>query len=1341
MKFTSGVNCGRTVTFFCSLLLCLVSLTSSAQTDDCTGAPALTIYNNTCGGATLGSTLARTQSFAACAGTADDDVWYSFVADGGPITVSVTSVTMTNPVFEVFSGSCGSLNQVMCRNNSGGGNESGTLNNLTNGNTYYIRVHSFGNGTGQGTFNICLTRPTPPTNDNCAGSTLLTPGATCVNTGGTLVNATSSGVPAGACGGNPDDDVWYRFVATSTHQMITLSSIGSSIAVNGSGLGGSVVMEVYASSDNTCGGVLSNVVCGTASGTNMIAQSTSFVPGNTYYIRVYSTNAVSLTANAAFNICVQGPPANDNCASAISLTPGATCVNTAGTLVNAANSGIAAGCGGTADDDVWFSFVATSNAQLVTVRNLGTNIAVTGAGLGGSAVLEVFESSTGTCAGILTNKACGTVVGTDLLAACNTYVIGNTYFVRVYSTNSVSLTTNANFNICVTNPPANDACSGAISLTPQTNCVTGAGGSQASGTLVNTSNSGIATSCGGTADDDVWYSFVAQYNTQNITLSGIGSNIAVSGAGLGGSVKMEVFASSNNTCGGTLTSIACGYVLGTSTNMLASPSSLTVGNTYFIRVYSNNNVALAANAGFNICVQNPYTGAPTLYFGKSFINITKGTGGGTVEPGDVLEIRAAVTLRPTSILDSCAFFDNVPAGTTYVPGSLAILTNEGKVYKSFTDAPGDDAGWISSGAITINMGYNSNDNPASATRKGRLRSGHIPTVSGSCVMLVSYRVTVSAALNSVINLGGGTFTYSLITDPTNVLTNNYNQNNVIVYTNNGLCTNASGVNVLDNGLPGDFNGTFGSGNLINRVASPNMPPGYAYTTLTGGRPGDFTYAIPNNTSNNPAGYSTNNNWPKPEASAFRRIFGVWDVIGDHTGATDQLAGNSAADTTNGGVGGYMLLVNAAYNLDTVFKYPISGLCPNTYYELSFWVRNVCSRCGVDSLGRGAASVSVPAGYIPTDVGDSSGVYPNLSFSIDDVNHYTTGNIKYTGQWVKKGFVFRTGVAQTSIVFAIANNAPGGGGNDWALDDISLATCTPNLNLVPSGNSQVCYGNPVDLNCNVISFFNNYVYYQWQVSRDNGVTWTDTLSMGTGTPTPSGGNYVYNASFPTFLADSSAHLVQYRIRVATTPANLYGGCSFYNSANIIVMVNNCWEVLKTNLVSFDAALKNKQAVLTWKTANETAQTKYEIQKSLNGTQFVTIGTVNSLGLISNTYQFTDPEELHSFAYYRIVVVEGPGRKNSQIKLLNVTDVPYDILSVVNPFREKLSFEISIPKNSLATIVLTDQHGKTVRVIRQQTVKGINQVEIENLGNLASGTYILKVITDSGSRSKKLIKISN
>jgi len=80
-------------------------------------------------------------------------------------------------------------------------------------------------------------------------------------------------------------------------------------------------------------------------------------------------------------------------------------------------------------------------------------------------------------------------------------------------------------------------------------------------------------------------------------------------------------------------------------------------------------------------------------------------------------------------VDSVAFYDTLynTRGLKLVPGSIATRTNEGKVYKSFTDNfDADGGGWrFASGldtVIRINMGYG-----ATATQyaKGKLRNSGI----------------------------------------------------------------------------------------------------------------------------------------------------------------------------------------------------------------------------------------------------------------------------------------------------------------------------------------------------------------------------------------------------------------------------------------------------------------------------------------------------------------------------------------------------------------------------------------------------------------------------------------
>ena len=156
-----------------------------------------------------------------------------------------------------------------------------------------------------------------------------------------------------------------------------------------------------------------------------------------------------------------------------------------------------------------------------------------------------------------------------------------------------------------------------------------------------------------------------------------------------------------------------------------------------------------------------------------------------------------------------------------------------------------------------------------------------------------------------------------------------------------------------------------------------------------------------------------------------------------------------------------------------------------------------------------------AGYIPFAPNDTSGVPPNLAFQLNGQDYYQTGNIYYTGtgpgitqqasdtvnSWVKRGFVYKTGPAETGFELLIRNNAPGGGGNDWAIDDIVVATCSPEITVTPGPNPFVCDTNTVDVGAIVASYYDNYTNYKWEISTDDGATWasTDPAVMGSLTP--------------------------------------------------------------------------------------------------------------------------------------------------------------------------------------------------------------------------------------------------
>ncbi|MBN8688644.1 MAG: T9SS type A sorting domain-containing protein [Chitinophagales bacterium] len=721
--------------------------------------------------------------------------------------------------------------------------------------------------------------------------------------------------------------------------------------------------------------------------------------------------------------------------------------------------------------------------------------------------------------------------------------------------------------------------------------------------------------------------------------------------------------------------------------------------------------------------------AQNIDFGKSYINVTKGLNGGTVETGDVLEIRATFVVR-SGTYDSCRYRDAVPAGTVYLPGTIRVLTNEGKIYKQFTDAWGDDAGYITGSNITINLGYRTGASPATAFRRGRVANTHKPSFySNTCIMIASFQVRVSAATGTDISTGGGNMTYK--SGLAAIQTFTFPANTLRVYTNYGICSNSFGANSIGT----EFNGTFGSGLPRNRGISANVPVGYTYSHFDANMPNDYYYGIANNTSTR-TGYTTNNGWGIPDASApSHRVFSVWDIIGDHTGAVSPTAGNPPADTVANANAGYMLVINAAYRIDSAFQQTISGLCPNTYYEISCWMRNICSKCGCDSNGTGATNSSGPPFYIPTNPGDSSGVAPNLTFEIDGIDYYTSGNLRYTGQWVRKGFTFLTGPAQTSFTLKFFNNAPGGGGNDWALDDISVSTCAPNLKYAPSLNPTICDSNYITLSDTVRSFFNIYNYYKWQRSTDGGTTWTDvTPAIGPAVPYWNGTEWEHVATYNvppwnTLLANSGD---QYRVVVATTSANLTSaGCFFLDNGAITLNVIDCPPPLSVQLVQFNATGSGSHSELKWTVNREPEPVTYEIEKSTDGLTFTKIGTVYSEPVSQEqiSYQFTDPQVLPGRVFYRLRMVNKLYQATlSRTVLINYeTDTKSTFISVINPFRDELVFDIASPVTGALNIRLLDAAGRPVAVKETDIFRGVNHLRLGQTGHLANGVYFLQVKT--------------
>ncbi len=179
--------------------------------------------------------------------------------------------------------------------------------------------------------------------------------------------------------------------------------------------------------------------------------------------------------------------------------------------------------------------------------------------------------------------------------------------------------------------------------------------------------------------------------------------------------------------------------------------------------------------------------------------------------------------------------------------------------------------------------------------------------------------------------------------------------------------------------------------------------------------------------------------------------------------------------------GYFMIVNASDVLATFYISKVKGLCPGTTYQFSSYLINLDTE---------------------TDL-----IQPNITFSIEKpdgtiLGSYTTGKIKVypTVFWQKFSFYFKTPVGVSDIVLRMRNNAPGGSGNNFAIDDISFAPTGPKTTIKIQGTSSNTLlnpcGNPATLTSSVGSCYVNNAY-QWQISTD-GITWADIA--GANSPT-------------------------------------------------------------------------------------------------------------------------------------------------------------------------------------------------------------------------------------------------
>ena len=173
------------------------------------------------------------------------------------------------------------------------------------------------------------------------------------------------------------------------------------------------------------------------------------------------------------------------------------------------------------------------------------------------------------------------------------------------------------------------------------------------------------------------------------------------------------------------------------------------------------------------------------------------------------------------------------------------------------------------------------------------------------------------------------------------------------------------------------------------------------------------------------------------------------------------------------------------------------------------------------------------------------------------------------------------------------------------------------------------------------------------------------------------------------------------------------------------------VLPIELLSFDAICDKGKVNLTWETASERNNDHFTIERTINGVDFETIGTVVGAGNSNQVlkYSFTDSKPLQGISYYSLKQTDIKGEyKNLKLVAVNC-DYVKEFTAHPNPSLGTFIIEGVEPNND---VIITDMLGQII--FQTKIIAETTEIDLRSQLN---GIYFIQTISENGITSKKII----
>jgi len=210
-------------------------------------------------------------------------------------------------------------------------------------------------------------------------------------------------------------------------------------------------------------------------------------------------------------------------------------------------------------------------------------------------------------------------------------------------------------------------------------------------------------------------------------------------------------------------------------------------------------------------------------------------------------------------------------------------------------------------------------------------------------------------------------------------------------------------------------------------------------------------------------------------------------------------------------------------------------------------------------------------------------------------------------------------------------------------------------------------------------------------------------------------------------------------ICNTATNVVSGISFTGSEfyKSWTLVDNTTP-LPIELISNETQCSNNHLVFKWSTATETNNDYFTIEKSLDGVNFVTAGTVDGAGNSTSikNYSFTDFNSYAGSSYYRLSQTDYNGERKT-FPVVSAKDCSSYAVEVNAYNNQNGSIVIVLDAAAVNnySAVLYDAQGNRVKAQDFESVKGNNNFKLD-VSNCQLGVYFLQINNGGEQVSKKI-----